>query len=169
MNRLQQQVAKARRSGLHRWLLNRVLLHTVPFNKPHGLRVVDIGADGMVVAARNRRSNRNHIGGIHACLLATLCEYVSGLSLLLKLDPRAYRIILKSICMTYHYQAKKDVTAAFSLPEDIFQQEVLIPLQQGDAIFRECEVEVYDTDRNHICTGKINWQIKPWDKVRTKS
>lgn len=168
MNRLQQQVAKARHSGFQLWLLNTVLLRTVPFNKPHGLKVIRIAEDGITIAAKNRRSNQNHIKSIHACLLATLCEYVSGLSLLLKLDPQAYRIILKHIHMTYHYQAKKDVSVTFNLPDDYFIGEIITPLEQAEAIFKEFTVEVYDTDRNHICTGLINWQIKSWKKVRTK-
>lgn len=168
MNRLQQQVAKARNSSFQLWLLNTVLLRTVPFNKPHGLKVTRIADDGITITARNRRPNQNHIKGIHACLLATLCEYVSGLNLLLKLDPGAYRIILKNIGMTYHYQAKKDVSVTFHLSDDFFREEIIAPLEQQEAIFKEFAIEVYDSDRNHICTGLINWQIKSWKHVKTK-
>ncbi|WP_118975575.1 DUF4442 domain-containing protein [Taibaiella koreensis] len=169
MNRLQQQVAKARRSSFQLWLLNMGLLRTVPFNKPHGLKVTQIGDDSITIVAKNVRPNRNHIKGIHACLLATLCEYVSGLSLLLRLDPKAYRIILKNIHMTYHYQAKKDVSVTFRLPDADFTKEVLQPLEHMEAIFKEFPAEVYDADGNHICTGLINWQIKSWKHVRTKA
>jgi acyl-coenzyme A thioesterase PaaI-like protein len=168
MNRLQQQVLKAKDSRFHLWLLNTILLRTVPFNKPHGLKVVHIGDDDLTIEAKNTRPNQNHIKGIHACLLATLCEYVSGLSLLLKLDPKAYRIILKSIHMTYHYQAKKNVRVTFSLPADFFINEILNPLQSAEAIFKEFAIDIYDEDQNHICTGLINWQIKSWKNVKTK-
>lgn len=168
MNRLQQQIEKARHSGFRLWLLNLVLLRTVPFNKPHALRVIRIEEDSLTIIARNQRPNQNHIKGIHACLLATLCEYVSGLSLLRQLDPAAYRIILKHIHMTYHYQAKKDVIVTFRLPLAWLQQEVMQPLQEEEAVFREFTVEAYDSDSNHICTGLINWQIKAWNKVKTK-
>lgn len=169
MNRLQQQVAKARRSSFQLWLLNVGLRRMVPFNKPHGLSITAFGDDSITVGAKNIGPNRNHIKGIHACLLATLCEYVSGLSLLLRLDPAAYRIILKNIHMTYHYQAKKDVTATFRLTATDFEQQVMKPLEMEEAIFREFPVEVYDKDGNHICTGLINWQIKSWKHVRTKT
>lgn len=168
MNRLQQQVLKAKDSKLHLWLLNFVLLRTVPFNKPHGLKVVAIEDDELIIEAKYSKPNQNHIKGIHACLLATLCEYVSGLSLLLKLDPKDYRIILKNINMTYHYQARKNVQARFRLAPDFFEQEIRIPLQQADAIFREFTIEIYDQEENHICTGLINWQIKSWKNVKTK-
>lgn len=168
MNKLQLQVAKARDSKFHLWLLNFGLLRTVPFNKPHGLKLVHIGDDELIVAARNIKPNQNHIRGIHACLLATLCEYVTGLSLLLRLDPKEYRIILKHINMTYHYQAKKEVQVIFKLTAKQFEEEVLIPLGQSEAIFKEFAVDVYDTEHNHICTGLINWQIKAWKNVRTQ-
>jgi acyl-coenzyme A thioesterase PaaI-like protein len=168
MNRLQLQVQKAKDSKFHLWLLNTILLRTVPFNKPHGLKVVHIGDDDLTIEAKNIRPNQNHIKGIHACLLATLCEYVSGLSLLLKLDPKDYRIILKNINMTYHYQAKKNVRTTFSLPVDFFTKEILNPLQNAEAIFKEFAIDIYDEDQNHICTGLINWQIKSWKNVKTK-
>jgi acyl-coenzyme A thioesterase PaaI-like protein len=169
MNRLQQQVQKAKNSKFHLWLLNTVLLRTVPFNKPHGLKVFAIGDDEITIVARNIRPNQNHIKGIHACLLATLCEYVSGLSLLLKLDPKEYRIILKNINMTYHYQAKTNVHVSFGLPPIMFEEEILKPLEQAEAIFKEFEIDVYDEHENHICTGLINWQIKSWKNVKTKN
>ncbi len=168
MNRLQQQVDKARHSGFQLWLLNMVLLRTVPFNRPHGLRVTRIADDGITITARNKKPNQNHIKGIHACLLATLCEYVSGLNLLLKLDPQSYRIILKNIHMTYHYQARKDVSVTFHISDDFCNKEIIVPLSTTEAIFKEFAVEVYDTERNHICTGLINWQIKAWKNVKTK-
>jgi acyl-coenzyme A thioesterase PaaI-like protein len=168
MNKLQRQAEKARDSKFQLWLLNMALSRAVPFNKPHSLKVIKVGKDELTIVAKNVRPNQNHIKGIHACLLATLCEYVSGLSLLLRLDAREYRIILKNINMTYHYQAKKDVSVTFTLTQDQFEKEILEGLKTAEAVFREFPVEIYDTDHNHICTGLINWQIKAWQKVKTK-
>lgn len=166
MNRLRQQIDKARNSRFRLWLLNQGLLRIVPFNKPHGLRLSHIGEDELTVSARNVRANQNHIKGIHACLLATLCEYVSGLSLLMHLDPKVYRILLKSIEMQYHYQAKMDVRATCKLDQDALKEEVAGPL--ADAVLKTFQIAVMDTDNNHICTGTIQWQIKNWDKLRLK-
>lgn len=168
MNKLQQQVDRAARSRFHLWLLNRVLLRTVPFNRPHGLKIVRIQADALTVRARPVRANQNHVKGIHACLLATLCEYVSGLGLLLHVDPGSYRILLKNIRMTYHYQAKKEVFATFSWNAATLESELLEPLQEQGILFKEFTVDIFDADRNHICTGLINWQIKAWAQARVK-
>lgn len=168
MNQLQALIQKARHSGFYLWVLNMILLRTVPFNRPHRIKVTAIGENELVMRARNIRSNRNHIAGIHACLLATLCEYVSGLSLLLHFSPKEYRIILKNIHMTYHYQAKTDVEVKFKIDKQQIETQILKPLETEEAVFREFPVEVYDRDNNHICTGLINWQIKAWKNVKMK-
>lgn len=161
-------IRKAEHSKFYLWLFNKLLGRLVPFNRPHRLKIVKISKDELRVSVENTRQNRNHIGSIHACLLATLCEYVSGLNLLLHFSPQAYRIILKNIHMTYHYQAKTRVYAAFKLSDEETRREILDPLQAQDAVFKELPVEVYDEQNNHICTGLINWQIKLWKNVKTK-
>lgn len=167
MDKLNSLFAKAKHSKFYLWLLNVVLLKTVPFNKPHGLKVTHIGDNELTITAYPQKSNLNHIKGIHACLLATLCEYVSGLSLLTHFSPKDYRIILKTINMTYHYQAKTAVHVTFKITKEEIEEHILKPLQTQEAIFREFPVEVYDTQNNHICTGLINWQIKAWKNVKT--
>jgi len=168
MDRLQASIHKARHSSFYLWMLNLVLLRTVPFNKPHNIRVVAIGEEELSMRVRNTRPNRNHIKGIHACLLATLCEYVSGLSLLRNFSPKEYRIILKTIHMTYHYQARTDVHVTFKISREQIEKEILEPLKTQEAVFKEFPVDVYDTENNHICTGLINWQIKAWKNVKMK-
>lgn len=168
MDRLQALIQKARHSAFYLWVLNRILLRTVPFNKPHNIRVTSIGEGELSMEVRNSKNNRNHISGIHACLLATMCEYVSGLSLLLHFSPKEYRIILKNIHMTYHYQAKTDVYVNFRITKEQIEKEIIGPLKTQEAVFREFPVEVYDKERNHICTGLINWQIKAWKNVKAK-
>lgn len=168
MGRLNSLVQKAKHSKFYLWLLNIVLLRAVPFNNPHKIRVVGIGDDEVSLYAPYSRKNMNHIKGIHACLLATMCEYVSGLSLLLHLSPKEYRIILKNINMTYHYQAKTNVFVKFKIGKKEMEENILVPLKTHEAIFREFTVDVYDANNKHICTGLINWQIKAWNKVKMK-
>ncbi|MBI3520452.1 MAG: DUF4442 domain-containing protein [Bacteroidetes bacterium] len=168
MDKLNSLVAKAKQSSFYMWVLNMVLLKTVPFNKPHAIKVIHIGDNELTMRVKNTKPNQNHIRGIHACLLATLCEYVSGLSLLLHFSAKDYRIILKTIHMTYHYQAKTAVYVTFKITKEQIENEILGPLKTQDAIFKEFTVEVYDEDKNHICTGLINWQIKSWNKVKMK-
>jgi hypothetical protein len=168
MNKLNALALKAQTSPFYLWLLNVMLLRNVPFNKSHKLKVTSLTKDEITIAALNKRYNQNHIKGIHACLLATLCEYVSGLSLTMHLPANEYRIILKNIQMTYHYQAKLDVMVKFKLDAQEVEKTILTPLKTEEAIFREYTVDVYDTANNHICTGLINWQIKAWKNAKMK-
>jgi acyl-coenzyme A thioesterase PaaI-like protein len=104
-------LANARTSGLSRAWLNFILPWMIPFNRPHGFKVVPLPEGGISVQIPYWRINRNHIKGIHACALATAAEMCSGLSVLEHLDPKHYRLIMRSLHMDYHYQAKMNAVA----------------------------------------------------------
>jgi acyl-coenzyme A thioesterase PaaI-like protein len=125
--------AKAQHSSFYRWLLNRGLWFKIPFNLPHKVRIMEIGDETISMELPFIRSNKNHINGIHACALATLCEYVSGLSLVRFLPADKYRIILKDIHIIYHYQAKTKVTAQFTA-DKMLLNEIRSELQKADAV-----------------------------------
>lgn len=165
MSKLHNLILKAGNSGFYNWILNRVLSRAVPFNAPHNFRILKIVPGETTVLLPYKRSNMNHLKGIHACALATLCEYTIGLTLLSKISENNYRIILKGIRMEYHYQGKSDVVASFALPGEELKKYILGPLESSDAVFHEFQIAVYDTQKNHICTGWVNWQVKKWDKV----
>ena len=164
----QQIINRAKTSKTHLKLLNLGLAKLIPFNKPHRFKVEKITDHEIATSLPYRKSNLNHIKGIHACALATISEFTTGLLLLSRLDANAYRIILKTLTMDYHYQGKKDITAAFSLTDDEIDSLVVTPLKEQDSVDVLCEVKTYDSDGNHISTGKVVWQIKDWKKVKTK-
>ena len=168
MKKLNWLISRAENSGFYLWLLNLVSSRAVSFNKPHCFTIKHITKQSIHVELPYKKSNLNHIKGMHACALATLCEYCTGIVLLSALDASLYRIILKNIHITYHYQAKKAVHAKFELAKEWIQANIIIPLKNNDAVFSEFKIEVYDTQNNHICTGLINWQIKSWKNVKTK-
>jgi acyl-coenzyme A thioesterase PaaI-like protein len=168
MKKLQWLLLKARNSSFYLWILNTLAARFVPFNKPHGFKIVRVSELAVEVSLPYKRNNLNHIQGIHACALATLCEYATGLVLLSSLDAAQFRIILKNINITYHFQAKEEVYAPFSLDQHWLKNNVLLPLETQDAIFAELTVEVFNLKKEHICTGLINWQVKAWKNVKTK-
>lgn len=145
-----------------------MLGRAIPFNKPHGLKIIEVYDDGFKISLPYKRKNLNHIKGIHACALATLTEYTSGLTLMQNLASGDYRLIMKNISMIYHFQAKTDVIVSLHLSKEWMNTVVFIPLKTSGSIFTEVNAEVYDSNQNHICSGVINWQIKKWEKVITK-
>ncbi|MBT8195448.1 MAG: DUF4442 domain-containing protein [Bacteroidia bacterium] len=165
---LGQELNKASKSAFRLWLLNRIMWRVVPFNKPHKIDIVAIRDNSIKIRLPYRKKNFNHIKGIHACALATLSEYITGLSMLRFLSPKDYRLIMKSIKMDYFYQAKQDVFATFEIDKEKLFSRLEANLEKEDSAVVPLTVEVFDAEKNHICTGNVDWHIKPWKKVKTR-
>ncbi|UKJ07207.1 PaaI family thioesterase [Solitalea lacus] len=167
MKQLNNLINKAKTSSFNLWVLNRVLWRAIPFNSPHKFEIAEITNENVKIKMPYIRKNLNHIKGLHACGLATLCEYACGLQLMNILGAANYRIIMKDLTMEYHFQGKTDVTVNFKFSDNdaaVINNELL----STDAVFKNFELPVYDNMNNLICTAKVNWQIKRWDKVKTK-
>jgi len=161
-------LVRARHSGFYRWILNVGLRRMVPFNKPHHFEVVDLGDHHVKILIPYRRSNLNHIKGLHACALATISEYATGLLLLSKLGFEKYRIIMQRLEMDYHYQGKTDAYAEFTMTDDWIERSIESPLETQESVVIKCEVKVNDAQGKHLTTGNVHWQIKKWANVKTK-
>lgn len=159
---------KAIRSRFHLRMMNFLLPFVVPFNRPHRFRIVELQADKIKIKIPYIRRNLNHIRGIHACALATASEMSTGMLLLLILGNDRYRIIMRRLEMDYHYQAKMDAYATFTLSKQWLDEKILAPLKENNVVETSCEVNIYDRNENHISTGKVFWQLKEWTKVKTK-
>ena len=163
-----QLMEKAKSSKKHLALLNFGLLRMIPFNKPHGFKIVELDDNSVKVRIPYKRSNFNHIKGIHACALATASEYSTGLVLLNKLSAKEYRIIMQKMEMNYHYQAKMDTVVSFEISDEWLKHKVLDPLKTESSVIVNCEVKSHDSEGNHLTTGNIFWQVKSWKDVKTK-
>jgi acyl-coenzyme A thioesterase PaaI-like protein len=168
MKQLETYLVRAQKSKFWLWVLNKALHRLIPFNAPHNIRLVEIGEQGVKSMIPYKRLNLNHIKGIHACGLATVAEFTSGLVLLRNLNPADYRLIMESIEVKYHFQAKSSAIASFEITKERVQNEIIEPLKTEDAVFVRCEIPVHDADQNLLCTVYTNWQIKSWKKVKTK-
>jgi acyl-coenzyme A thioesterase PaaI-like protein len=157
---------KAKQSSFYLWLLNRVLWRVIPFNRNHKVTIESLSDTGVMILLPYKKSNQNHLKGMHACALATLCEYACGIGLMTTLDPKQYRIILKDIKLNYHAQAKSEVRASFQITPTQLEQEIVIPLQHHGLTTQTYTVQAFDRHQKLICTGEVTWQLKRWDKVR---
>lgn len=159
---------KARKSKIWLWVLNLLLARTIPFNGPHRFRILELGDERVRTTAPYRRNNHNHLRGIHACAIATVAEFSAGLLLLTRLGPARYRLIMSNLDIEYLFQAKQCIVAESSLDNDRLQREILQPLKTQDAQVITLETLVSDSSDNLIAKARTTWQIKRWDKVRTK-
>ncbi|EKD77652.1 MAG: hypothetical protein ACD_42C00245G0006 [uncultured bacterium] len=160
-------IQKSRDSKKHLWLLNRLMNHTVKFNKPHGFQVVKIADDYVQTVAPYHKKNFNHVRGIHACAIATVGELAAGLMLMYHFSPTDYRIIMSNIQIDYHYQAKKNITATATVSADD-KNNILSQLQNDHKTTHTVTTEIKDDDHHAIATVKSTWQIKSWDAVQTR-
>ncbi|MCG8578086.1 MAG: DUF4442 domain-containing protein [Flavobacteriales bacterium] len=160
------QQAKASSFGLKK--LNFGLSRMIPFNRPHGIKLLEIGDDEVKTIIPYKRKNLNHIKGIHACGLATAAEFASGFLLITKLGNQDYRLIMESIDVKFHYQAKKDVVATFEANDSWTDEHIRNPLKTEEKVYVRCEIVLHDIEGNHVATAYTNWQIKEWSKVKTK-
>lgn len=159
---------KAQHSSFYLWLLNIGLSRRIPFNRPHGFKIIEVKDDILRTLLPYRKSNFNHIKGIHACAMATVSEFTTGFLMISRIDPKKYRIIMKTMEMDYHYQGKMDAIAVFTISENWLEENIYNPLKSEESVVVICEIKIHDKEGNHLSTGKVHWQVKPWDKVKTK-
>jgi hypothetical protein len=92
-----------------------------------------------------------------------------GFLLISNLDMKKYRLIMPRLEMDYHYQGKMNSFAEFAISKAWLDENIINPLKAQDAVVVPCEVKIHDAQGNHLTTGKIFWQIKDWNKVKTKT
>jgi hypothetical protein len=159
---------KASKSKFWLWVLNKALAFTIPFNIPHGLRITAFSSTSIDTMLPLKWKNKNHLGSMHACALATIGEFTGGALVVSQLDPAKYRLILKELKMEYFYQAKTDVIARFEMSDEELNTKIIEPLTKESAIFFPIIVKVFDLNNNHVCTASTNWQLKSWQKTTSK-
>ena len=161
-------IEKSEKSPFYLWILNMSLSRMIPFNKPHRFKVLKIRSGMVEVKLPFTRSNMNHISGLHACALATLAEFTTGLTLLTSLDAKEYRIIMQKMEMNYLYQGKTDAIARYEVNDKWLNDNIINPAKDGAPVVVSCEVDILDIQQNKLAEGTIYWQIKSWTDVRTK-
>ena len=162
-------IEKAKTSSFYLWLLNVTFDRMIPFNRPHGFRIVEIGAHHVRTRLPYKTKNLNHLKGLHACALATLTEITGGFIFVTQLDPAKYRIILKRLEVDYLYQGKTDAYGEFRISETWMEEKVIGPLRTAESVEVVSAVNIADEKGNGLTEGRATWQIKAWDKVKTKT
>jgi acyl-coenzyme A thioesterase PaaI-like protein len=168
MAKLPALIEGARKSPFKLMLLNLFLGRLIPFNRPHGVRILELGKIHVKTTAPYKARNLNHIRGVHACCIATVAEFSSGLLFLTRLNPERYRLIMSHLEIDYHYQAKGAIIAETRLDEQQLKDEILKPLTETDKLLFTQMTEVHDNQGHHIASARVTWQIKRWDTVKTR-
>ncbi len=161
-------INNAKKGGKDLWILNFLFGRGIPFNAPHKVKVLEVTDTSIKARFPYIRKNLNHVKGLHACGLAALSEFTAGTTLMSRIDFKQYRLIMSELKMEYFYQGKSDAIAEYSASDEWISTNIIKPLETQDSVYVECAVKVHDVQGNHLCTGTSKWQLKRWDKVKTK-
>lgn len=149
--------------------LDKVLRLGIPFNAPHGFTIRNISPDQVKVSLPNRKLNHNHIGGVHACAMATVGEYCAGLSLLASFGISKHRLIMSELSVTYTWQGRTDLEGICS-PAVIDKEAIKTALEEGKTYSQPLETIIQEVKTGReVARVKTTWQLKPWTKVNTPS
>src|SRR5690606_25508324 len=129
--------------------LNKVLALGIPFNAPHGFKIKTLSEDSIVIALPNRKLNHNHLGGIHACAMATVGEFCAGMSLLTCFGISQYRLILSDLHVKYIYQGRSDLEGTCS-PRQIDKQAVKEDLEREGKTYQKLETLIRDKNGKEV-------------------
>ena len=159
-------VDKARR-GQPFWL-NVFFRKALPFNVPHGIRILELGESQVRVALPDRRRNKNHLNGMHAIAMATACEFASGLAVLERFNLEDYRLIMYRLEMDYHRQPAPGPCEAHSVIALDLEQKIRDELASSEDEVSKFSMisELFDGAGERIATAKVHWHVKPWSAVR---
>lgn len=147
--------------------LNKVLTLGIPFNAPHGFKIKELSDDAVLITLPNRKLNHNHLGGVHACAMATVGEYCAGMALLKSFGISQYRLILSDLNVKYTYQGRTDLEGVCS-PRQIDQAAVKKELDADGKYSQKLETIIRDKNGKEVALVTTVWQLKAWEKVNLK-
>lgn len=147
--------------------LNKVLTLGIPFNAPHGFKIRQLNEDAVVISLPNRKLNHNHLGGVHACAMATVGEFCAGMSLLSSFGISQYRLILSDLHVKYIYQGRSDLEGVCS-PRQIDKEAAKLTLEAEGKHFQKLETIIRDKNGKEVAIVTTTWQLKAWEQVKTK-
>ncbi len=147
--------------------LDKVLRIGIPFNAPHGFKIKTLNRDAVIISLPNRKLNHNHIGGIHACAMATVGEYCAGMSLLTSFGISKYRLILSELNVKYTYQGRVDLEG-ICYPNQIDVDAVTRGLETEGKYLQPLKTIIRDLNGKEVAEVMTVWQLKNWEQVKTK-
>lgn len=148
--------------------LNKVMTLGIPFNAPHGFRIRKLDQEAVVIGLPDKKLNHNHLGGIHACAIATVGEYCAGMSILSSFGISKYRLILAELNVKYTYQGRTDLEGT-CLPEQIDRNAIEKGLESEGKFLQTLTTVVREKKTGkEVAVVTTTWQLKPWNLVKTK-
>ena len=133
-----------------KWLFAQIFARMVPYSGSVGPRIIVLEPGHAEIEIPDRRSNRNHLGSVHAIALINAAEQTSGLAMLVGL-PEGIRGIVTHISMDYLKKARGPIRAVST---------VAVP-----AITTDTELDVtadcLDGAGTVVARATVRWRLGP--------
>ncbi len=152
---------------LSRLAADNMLRLGIPFNAPHGFSFKKLAPYEVQIYLPNFKLNHNHLGGMHACAIATLGEFCAGMALVKHLGMKRYRFILSELSVKYHLQGRTGLTGVAKMPSERIEQ-IKKDLETQDKILVEHNTEIMNKHGEKVADVRTVWQVKDWEKVQLK-
>lgn len=154
-------------SGAQLVLLNQILKYVIPFNAPHGFKILHLSNHEVSVKMPFDKKNWNHLRSMHAGAIATVGEFAAGMALISSFPISKYRPILAKLSCEYLFQGKTDLTASIQIASDQIP-DIKKEIETNGKAIADMETLVVDEKKILVAKVKSTWQIKSWDQVKTK-
>jgi len=132
------------------WLFAQVFGRMVPYSGSVGPRIRHLEPGYCRVEIPDRRSNRQHLGSVHAIALLNVAEQASGMAMLAGL-PDGVRGIVTNISMEYLKKARGTITA---------ESRVAVPTVTGDTDF-DVVADCTDREGTVVARATVRWRLGP--------
>lgn len=152
---------------LARFAVDNLLRTAIPFNAPHGFYFKKIDAHEVQIGLPNFPLNHNHLGGMHACAIATLGEFCAGMTLVKNLGFRKYRFILSELRVKYHLQGRTSLTGIATLTAEEIAR-IKTELETQEKILYPHTTRIFNAHGELVAEVESVWQLKSWDKVQLR-
>ena len=162
------ELAMERSPALSRTLAGTLLRVASPFNAPLRANVLTWDPTLCRLQIPNRRVLHNHLRGVHAGALVTAGESAAGLMLLRSFPFSRYRLILKDLTITFQRQARTDLVAEASQPQEEVDR-IRAGLDRGEPQVISLETRISEPSGERLSVVRTTWQVKSWDQVRSRA
>jgi acyl-coenzyme A thioesterase PaaI-like protein len=132
------------------WLFARIFGWWVPYSGSVHPRIRVLEPGHAEVEIPDRRSNRQHLGSVHAIALLNAAEQASGLAMLVGL-PEGVRGIVTGISIQYLKKARGTIRAI---------SRTSLPVVEQDLEF-EVTADCVDRGGNVVARATVRWRLGP--------
>ncbi|MBX7118083.1 MAG: DUF4442 domain-containing protein [Gemmatimonadaceae bacterium] len=132
------------------WLFAQVFSFIVPYSGSVGPRIRVLEPGRAEVEIPDRRSNRQHLGSVHAIALMNVAEMASGLAMMAGL-PDGVRGIVTDLRIEYLKKARGTIRAV---------SRVEVPTVTEDRAF-EVVSECLDRSGAVVARARVTWRLGP--------